>query len=225
MSEGSPRSPRLLLGVTGSVAAVKSPEIAVRLHKELRCDVIVLLTRGGENFWNKAKDYDPKNWMLLQDMVERKDDAGLLEIQTSDDEWKEWNQLGDPVKHIDLRDWADIVLVAPLSAHTLAKLSHGLCDDTLSCVLRAWDMGRHPTRPAKPCIMAPAMNTAMWDHPLTSKQLAEVRTFWKDQNSCSVLQPQVKELACGEVGSGALASVDNILKEVKRMIDQLQMRE
>lgn len=144
-----------------------------------------------------------------------------------------------------------MLLVAPLSAHTLAKISNGLCDDTLSCVIRAWDYG-HGLRPGKTLLLAPAMNTAMWGHPLTQSQLQTVQGFWNnsrqlsststslsassassassvqssssplmytdDENSNSnkcavyVITPQVKKLACGEIGNGALASVDEILK-------------
>jgi phosphopantothenoylcysteine decarboxylase len=118
--------------------------------------------------------------------------------------------------HIDLRVWADLLLIAPLSAHTLAKLSNGLCDDTLSCVVRAWDFG-HGERPGKPLILAPAMNTAMWQHPLTRLQLCTIRGFWnttgKDpREGVSIICPQVKKLACGEIGNGALASVEDIMK-------------
>jgi len=165
----------------------------------------------------------------------------FLEID-ADDEWKEWQKLGDPVLHIDLRDWADLLLVAPLSAHTLAKISNGLCDDTLSCVIRAWDYG-HGSRPGKTLLLAPAMNTAMWGHPLTQSQLQTVQGFWNNsrqlsstslsssvqsssspliytedeiinsnKSTVSIISPQVKQLACGEIGNGALASVDEILK-------------
>jgi phosphopantothenoylcysteine synthetase/decarboxylase len=120
--------------------------------------------------------------------------------------------------HIDLRDWADLLLIAPLSAHTLAKLANGLCDDTLSCVVRAWDFG-HGVRPGKPLLLAPAMNTAMWQHPLTQPQLETIQGFWKktnndDDNGVNVIAPQVKTLACGEVGNGALAAVDSLLRAV-----------
>ena len=79
------------------------------------------------------------------------------------EEWQGWQTLGDPVLHIQLRDWADIAIVAPLAAHSLAKFATGLCDDPLSCVVRAWDLGYHESRPGKPLILAPAMNTAMWE--------------------------------------------------------------
>lgn len=90
--------------------------------------------------------------------------------------------MGDPVLHIDLRDWADILVVAPLSAHTLAKFAHGLCDDTLSCVIRAWDFGHRKhtgcsVPGGKPLVLVPAMNTAMWDHPLTHQQLSQIQSW------------------------------------------------
>ena len=65
---------------------------------------------------------------------------------------------GDPVRHIEFRHWADLLVVAPLDANTLAKFAIGLCDNFLTCLFRAWDF-------AKPVILAPAMNTLMWDHP------------------------------------------------------------
>ena len=66
--------------------------------------------------------------------------------------------------HIEQRAWADLFLIAPLSANTLAKLSTGQCDNLLTCVARAWDF-------TKPIVAAPAMNTHMWTHPITRPQL------------------------------------------------------
>lgn len=133
----------------------------------------------------------------------------------AEDEWKMWGRLGDPVLHILLRDWADIIVIAPLSAHTLAKLATGSCDDPLSCCMRAWDFG-HGTRAAKPVILAPAMNTAMWEHPLTSQQLKTIQSFSDssrgDNSNVFIVDPQVKTLACGEAGNGALAGVDDIVR-------------
>mmetsp|Transcript_42897 Transcript_42897/g.103777 ORF Transcript_42897/g.103777 Transcript_42897/m.103777 type:complete len:119 (-) Transcript_42897:62-418(-) len=110
------------------------------------------------------------------------------------------------------------MLIAPLSAHTLAKLAHGFCDDTVSCVVRAWDFG-HGIRPGKPLFLAPAMNTAMWQHPLTTQQLETIRGFWNvprdSGNGIKIVEPQEKKLACGEIGNGALASVDVIIETVQ----------
>ena len=72
--------------------------------------------------------------------------------------------VGDPVAHIELRRWADALVIAPLSANTLAKAAAGMADGLLTCVLRAWDWN-------KPALLAPAMNTAMWESPLTEAHL------------------------------------------------------
>lgn len=275
----SPGRPRILLGITGSVAAVKGPELAVKICCELHADVRVLLTQAGHNFWIKAEEYDPIHWKelhkhldsetpeeaeerriqnirkyechdpkrwnelkksltaeeaeerriqrirkydchdpkhwneLKKSLTRQESEHGTIQIIHSEDEWKEWNRLGDPVMHIDLREWADIVVIAPLSAHSLAKLANGFCDDTLSCVLRAWDFG-HGERRGKPVILAPAMNTAMWQHPLTESQLATFQSFAASDQLIQVVPPQVKTLACGEVGTGALAPVEHIIQEV-----------
>ena len=74
---------------------------------------------------------------------------------------------GDEVLHIEFRKWADLFLVAPLDANTLAKFALGISDNFLSCVFRAWDF-------AKPVILAPAMNTLMWDSPVTLRHLRQL---------------------------------------------------
>lgn len=120
-------------------------------------------------------------------------------------------------------------LIAPLSANTLAKISHGLCDNLLTSVARAWDYN-------KPMLIAPAMNTFMWDNPLTGEQLKKMESL-----GAMVISPVIKTLACGDtgklklllknwyqntnhratnrssygfVGSGALAPVDEVLRIV-----------
>jgi len=132
--------------------------------------------------------------------------------------------MSDPVLHIQLRDWADLAVIAPLSAHTMAKIANGLCDETLSCVLRAWDFG-YTTRKGKPLLLAPAMNTAMWEHPLTRSQLETIQGFWNSERSGDCLiwtaKPQVKALACGEIGTGAMASVDYIVQMSQELIADL----
>src|SRR5204862_7647186 len=76
-------------------------------------------------------------------------------------------QRGDPVLHIELRRWADLFLVAPLDANTLAKLANGLADNCLTCVWRAWD-------PARPVVLAPGMNTLIGQPRLTACHLPHV---------------------------------------------------
>lgn len=219
---------KIILGITGSVAAIKGPELALRLSKELDAHILILLTNGGQNFWDKAQSYNPEAWNLFSQLAEPFDpllnftqEKSKLQIITAEQEWKGWNQMSDPVLHIQLRDWADALIIAPLSAHTLAKISNGMCDETLSCVVRAWDFGWTEGKMGKPLILAPAMNTGMWDHPLTKQQLNIVQGFWnekKSQNFIKVVEPQVKTLACGEVGKGAMASLDEIIDTCKNVL-------
>jgi hypothetical protein len=73
-------------------------------------------------------------------------------------------QVGDPVLHIELTRWADGLMVVPMSANCLAKAANGLCDDLLTCVLRAWP-------PQKPLLLAPAMHHLMWQHPFNQTHI------------------------------------------------------
>jgi len=104
-----------------------------------------------------------------------------------------WRAVGDPVLHIELRRWADCVLVAPCSANTLSKIAHGLCDNLATCVLRA-------LAPTTPTYVFPAMNTFMWEHPLTAEHIRIVRDVVRYQ----VVGPIGKALACGDIGIGAM---------------------
>ncbi|ETV96286.1 hypothetical protein, variant [Aphanomyces invadans] len=171
--------PRVLLAASGSVAAVKIPALAVQLAAV--ADVRILVTKAATFFLDMAAAYDPVAHAAF--------DALALPILHDDDEWSAWSSLGDPVLHIQLRDWADVLCIAPLSANTMAKLAHGLCDNLLTCVARAWS-------PTKPVIVAPAMNTQMYQHRVTSSQLALLRSF-----GYTVVPPVSKTLACGEVGT------------------------
>lgn len=181
---------KVLLGVTGSVAAIYTPELVADLRHAGHV-VQVVLTRSARYFFDVAALKDVK---VIRD----------------EDEWPgERYQRGDTVIHIELRRWADVLLVAPLDANTLAKFALGVCDNCLACVYRAWDRQR-------PVLLAPAMNTLMWEHPVTSRQLQQVRadlgvTF-------HLIEPQVKKLACDDVGIGALASRPAILAAVVRAL-------
>jgi phosphopantothenoylcysteine decarboxylase len=107
------------------------------------------------------------------------------------------------VQHIDLRNWADILLIAPLSANTLAKIANGICDNLLTNVARCWDF-------KKPFIVCPAMNTLMYEHPVTSEHLNKIKTW-----GISVIPPIEKTLFCGETGIGAMAPINKIIEVFK----------
>src|SRR5262245_41165560 len=180
----------ILLGVTGSVAAIYTPELVGDLRKAGHA-VKVVATRSSMYFFDAAR---------VPDLIRDKD------------EWPgDRYTRGDPVLHIELRRWADLLLVAPLDANTLAKFALGLTDNCLTCVYRAWDR-------SNPIILAPAMNTLMWEHPATGRHLAQVK---EDMGSrLLVVAPQVKKLACDDVGIGAMAARDEILHSIDITLTQ-----
>jgi hypothetical protein len=105
---------------------------------------------------------------------------------------------GNSILHIEMRRWADILVVAPASANLLSKAACGIADNFVLSVLRAWDF-------RKPCVLCPAMNTAMWTHPSTKDSLGKLQSWgWE------VLGPVEKVLACNEKGNGAMVSVQDI---------------
>ncbi|KAG2769750.1 hypothetical protein JG687_00002115 [Phytophthora cactorum] len=198
--------PRVLLCASGSVATVKVPEIAVRLSET--AEVCVVLTKSAEFFLQRAKDYNSVAWEVFFSATQLPDGGqGRIAVVRDEDEWEAWNVVGDSVRHIELKDWADVMLLAPMSANTLAKLANGLADNLLTCVARAWIM-------TKPFIFAPAMNTDMWNHAITAKQLRVL-----DEFGYKMIPPVEKKLACGVVGNGGLATVDSI---VAFTLDQLR---
>ena len=206
----------VLLGVTGSVAAIKTPELFAELRGAGH-NVKVVATQAALYFFDPAQ-LDPTR-------PERNRSLVILD----EDEWPgraegRKYQRDDEVLHIELRRWADLLLIAPLDANTLAKLANGLADNCLTCVWRAWD-------PARPVVLAPAMNTLMWEHPLTVRHLrqlaadtgAVVESLALDEivdeinRRCPrlrVVGPQSKLLACGDIGMGALAALDVIVETV-----------
>ena len=129
----------------------------------LGTEVVVVLTRSGTVMAGPvASNYAPS--IVLQSYRELVSAGRIRELRDVD-EWDGYGSVGrDAVVHIELRKWGDLVLVAPCTANTLAKLAVGLCDNLASSVLRAWD-------PRKPVIVAPAMNAVMWAHPATAEHL------------------------------------------------------
>jgi phosphopantothenoylcysteine decarboxylase len=197
------RAPRVLVGACGSVAAVKVPELVARLA-QAGCEVRVVWTEHARHFLGVAAGYDAAHHAAYEQLLR----ARSVVAYEDADEWRDYQRVkDDPVVHIELRKWADVLVLAPLSANTLGKLACGLCDNLLSSVVRAWD-------PAKPLLLAPAMNTLMWQHPLTAEQLRKARELM----GAHVVEPAVKVLACGDAGSGALAPVSEIFAAVLRSV-------
>uniref|UniRef100_A0A3P9D7J9 Phosphopantothenoylcysteine decarboxylase n=1 Tax=Maylandia zebra TaxID=106582 RepID=A0A3P9D7J9_9CICH len=119
-----------------------------------------------------------------------------------------WKQRSDPVLHIELRRWADLLVIAPLDANSLGKIASGICDNLLTCVVRAWDTSR-------PLLFCPAMNTAMWLHPITAQQVSRLKEFGYVEIPCVA-----KKLVCGDEGKGAMAEVSTIVSLVKEYLQK-----
>lgn len=132
------------------------------------------------------------------------------EVLLDEHEWQMWKNRGDPILHIDLVKWADLFLIAPLDANTLGKISSGMCDNLLTCVARAWDMD-------KPLLFCPAMNTKMYLHPLTRKQIDELKGFGYFE------VPAIsKTLMCGDTGIGAMAEPSVIAQKILAHLNSIK---
>ncbi|KAJ8610311.1 hypothetical protein MRB53_038607 [Persea americana] len=125
--------------------------------------------------------------------------------------------------HIELRRWADVLVIAPLSANTLAKISNGICDNLLTCVVRAWEVhDQNGDIEQKLIYVAPAMNTAMWHHPVTAKHLEDMGAD-RTLHWIRPIMPISKELACKDVGDGAMAEWSSILEMIEGCIHYWEM--
>ena len=169
---------RVLLGVSGSIAAYKSPDIVRRLQ-DLGAEVRVIVTDGGKEFVSERS---------LQTISKNKVHSNL---------WDKEAELS--MGHIELAKWSDIIIIAPASANTIAKLCHGRADDLLSTVILATD--------AK-VILAPSMNQQMF----ASKAMKDnLKILLKRE--IVIIEPGFGEQACGDVGEGRLAEPLEIAKQ------------
>ncbi len=174
----------ILLGVTGSIAAYKAADIIGRLS-EAGASVYPIMSAGAHNF------------------------IGALTLQTlsknpvASDIWEEG--AGSQPGHIELADSADLLLVAPATAHCLAQFAHGLAPDLLTSV--------HLATPA-PVMLAPAMNGKMLMHPATQANIRCLR-----ERGYHFIEPDSGMLACGYEGPGKLASVESIVAAVSAFFE------
>ncbi|PVU99851.1 hypothetical protein BB559_000349 [Furculomyces boomerangus] len=179
-----PRSINLVLGLTGSVACIKISE------KGYSLDIVVVPTKNALFFFDKDK-------------LDKR-----VKVYTDEDEWSSWKQKGDPVLHIELRKWADMMLIAPLDANTMAKIANGMCDNLLTSIIRAWDT-------KNPILVCPAMNTFMYNHPHTERHIEILKSL-----NFHIIYPVVKMLACGDNGIGGMESPGEISKVVFEYLEK-----
>ena len=175
----------ILLAVTGSISAYKAADLTSQLTK-LGHQVKILMTPAATAFITP---------LTLQVLSKQ---AVLVEVMTEDDPKQ--------LQHIDLGKEADLFLVAPASANTIAKLAHGFADNIVTSTALAL-----PSEVKK--FLAPAMNTKMLDHPATQNNLETLKSY-----GYQIIPPREALLACGDQGSGALASIETILTTIQESL-------
>jgi phosphopantothenoylcysteine decarboxylase/phosphopantothenate--cysteine ligase len=174
---------RVLVAVSAGIAAYKIPELVRALRTaghEVRC----VLTREAGRFVAP---------LVLQTLSGRPVRSELFDASEEGE-----------IDHIALADWAELVVVAPATAHLLARMAHGLADDLVTTLLLA-------TR--APLLVAPAMNVQMWNHPATQENVATLRG-----RGVSFLGPEAGELACGWQGEGRMTEPRDLAAEVQRLL-------
>lgn len=173
----------ILLGITGGIAAYKSASFARLLIKN-GYDVRVIMTASAQAFITP---------LTLQALTGNQVHIDLLD---------ESAELG--MGHIELAKWADLLIIAPATANTIAKLAMGIADDLLTTVCLAT---------AAPILVAPAMNQQMWQHPSVKLNLQTLTDY-----DYEIIQPASGEQACGDIGEGRLPEPEQLLEYVQYFI-------
>jgi phosphopantothenoylcysteine decarboxylase/phosphopantothenate--cysteine ligase len=173
----------VVLGVTGSIAAYKAVDLASRLTQS---GVVVhtVMTKSATQLVGPA---------TFRAITGRPVSTEMFELTNP-----------FAIEHVSLADAADLVIVAPATANVLAKMANGIADDLLTCTLLA-------TR--APVLVAPAMHTAMWEHPATRENVERLRV-----RGVAFVGPAVGRLASGGTGVGRFAPVENIVDEALRLL-------
>jgi phosphopantothenoylcysteine synthetase/decarboxylase len=179
---------KLLLGVTGGIAAYKAVEL-VRLFTKADMEVRVIMTAAAQAFVTPLTFSSLTNHPVATKIL---DPSANWEIE-----------------HIELAKWADVAVVAPATANIIGKFASGIADDLLSTVLMA--LPQETT-----LVFAPAMNTRMWNSPILQDNLDKLHRLLGPR--FKMVQPVSKNLACKEEGMGAMASVDQIFAQISGIL-------
>lgn len=176
---------RIILGVTGSIAAYKSA-LLVRLLVKAGAEVQVVMTEAAKDFITP---------LTLATLAKRPALSAFVA-----------NEMGQWNNHVNLGLWADALLIAPASAHTLARCANGFCDDLLSAIYLS----------AKcPVFFAPAMDLDMYQHPSTQANLQRLQSFGNQ-----IIQAEFGELASGLIGEGRLAEPETIVQVLQQFFSK-----
>jgi phosphopantothenoylcysteine decarboxylase/phosphopantothenate--cysteine ligase len=173
----------IILGVTASIALYKACDLLRRLKDE-NFTVTVVMTEESEELIKP---------IVFQSLSGSKVYRGLFEMPET------WD-----IEHISLAEKADLVLVAPATANIIGKLSCGICDDLLTCVVCTTKV---------PVLLCPAMNENMYKNMIVQENIKKLKSY-----GYKFVEPRKGRLACGKTGIGCLAEIETIIKEVKSIL-------
>ena len=173
---------KVVLGVTGSIACYKSCDLVSTLRKDPELQLHVVMTQEATRFVTPLTFQTLSGNPVYSDLFEAPE---------------EWNLL-----HTSLSAQADLILVCPATLNLIGKLANGICDDLLTGILFA---------SKAPVVMVPAMNTRMYEHPVTQENIARLKKL-----GVEFVGPARGELACREIGLGHIADQQEILAVVAR---------
>ncbi len=178
----------IILGVSSSIAVYRGAEIARRLFKEGH-QVEVIMTNGATKFVTP---------LTFRTLTQNRVYTDVFQ-----------DDFPAEVKHISLAQKADLVVIAPATANIIGKIANGIGDDMLSTTMLAIRN--------KPVLIAPAMNTNMWENPIVQENIAKLKRF-----GYRFIEPQEALLACGDIGKGALADVDQIMEAIHTALEECE---
>ena len=179
------KSRKILLGITGGIAAYKTPEL-IRLIRKSGNESEIILTQSAKNFVAP---------MTLETLSGRK-------VWTDSD-------FDSTIPHITLSKWAEVFVISPCTANTLAKISHGIADNLLTSAVIASKC---------PVLIFPAMNENMYDNPATQANISALKS-----RGLKVVEPSSGELACGVYGKGRMPEPHDIMHEIRRALTPQDM--
>ncbi len=177
----------ILIAVTGSIASYKAADLVSSLKKQGH-DVTVLMTEAAREFIQP---------LTLQVLSQNPVHLDVMQ-----------EPYPDQVNHIERGKETALFIVAPATANTIAKLAHGFADNMVTSIALA--LPEHVKK-----LIAPAMNTKMYDHPATQANLKTLETY-----GYQIISPKESLLACGDHGKGALADLNTILERIKESLDE-----
>ena len=178
---------KILLIICGGIAAYKSLEL-IRLFKKMGASVKTVVTKNAKKFVTDLSIASLSQDKVYSDLFNHENEAEM--------------------DHISLSRWADLILIAPITANTISKLSHGLADDLASTLVLASN---------KQVFLAPAMNVRMWEHESNKKNIIKLVSY-----GYRLIGPEIGDMACGEYGEGKMTEPQNIINNILNYFENLR---